>query len=299
MNSATEIIVPHYDPTCPAPPDVLWLREAFNWAVLPAETPETDEYGRVCCSCGRPSCPSPGKHPNCSFKHHTGPLPLEDLRKYLAGRQGKNSCVLTGARSGILVGDVDPRNGGTLDALWERGWPQNTPIAQSGGLGWHVYAACPPEGLPSVDAYAPGIEVKGNGKLVILPPSLHPSGRRYAWLEGHEPWSVGLSPLPAATLASLAALVAQRPAQVERPPSAVEATVGVTLDGPELSAAQLRRARRQAHAAVKTAIHRVREDGWGRHDAGNTLASRLVNLWLPGDEVDAFALRYQEAVRWG
>jgi len=218
---------------------------------------------------------------------------------YFAGRAGKNSCVLTGARSGILVADVDPRHDGTLDALWELGWPQETVIAQSGGLGWHIYVSCPAEGLPSVDSYGTGVEIKGNGKLVVLPPSLHPSGRHYTWMPGHEPWSVGLAPLPPATLASLASLAAQRQARAERPPTVARATVGVSMDGPELSAAHLRWARRQAGAAVKTAIHRVRDEGWGRHDAGKTLAARLVNLWLPGDEVDAFALRFQEVVRWG
>jgi bifunctional DNA primase/polymerase-like protein len=299
LSNAAEYIIPRHPPICPAPPDVLWLRAALGWAILPAETPETDAYGRVCCSCGRPSCPSPGKHPNCSFKHHTGPLPLEDLRMYFAGRAGKNSCVLTGARSGILVADVDPRHDGTLDALWELGWLQETVIALSGGGGWHVYAAGPPEGLPSVDSYATGIEVKAEGKLVILPPSLHASGRRYRWQPGHEPWVVGVAPLPPPTLASLASLAAQRPAQAERPPTVVGAGESVRLDGPPLTPAQLRWARRQARAAVKTAIHRVRDEGWGRHDAGKTLSSRLVNLWLPNDEVDAYALRFQKVVRWG
>ncbi len=277
---------------------MLWLRDALNWAVLPAETPETDERGRVRCSCPNPACDSPGKHPSMSYKHHTGPLPLEDLRMYFAGRAGKNACVLTGVRSGILVGDVDPRNGGTLDALWGLGWPQETPIALSGGGGWHVYVACPSEGLASVDSYATGIEVKANGKLVILPASLHPSGQRYRWLPGHEPWSVGLAPLPPATLAALVA-AAQPPAQTQAALSPRETKQTVKRAAIPGSAWPATRGMLPADL-VALAVERAHEraDG-GRHHTMTRLASRLARKGLSKETLVDFLLDYQQQVAEG
>jgi hypothetical protein len=86
----------------------------------------------------------------------------------------------------VLAGDVDPRHGGSLDTLWALGWPQRTPIEQTGGGGWHVYVQCPPDGLPSVDGYAPGVELKADGKLVIVAPSVYWDGTPYRWLVS--PW---------------------------------------------------------------------------------------------------------------
>jgi hypothetical protein len=108
-----------------------------------------------------------------------------------------NIAVLTGRRSGIVVGDVDPRHGGQLEMLWELGWPRNTATVLSGSGGWHVYCLCPDEGLRSVPTYAEGIEVKADGALVIAPNSRHPETHKpYRWVKGKEPWTVGIAPLP-------------------------------------------------------------------------------------------------------
>jgi hypothetical protein len=34
---------------------------------------------------------------------------------------------------------------------------------------------------------APGIDLRGEGGLIIAPPSIHPSGKAYAWIEGRGP----------------------------------------------------------------------------------------------------------------
>jgi hypothetical protein len=42
----------------------------------------------------------------------------------------------------------------------------------------------------------PRLDLKGEGGLVVLPPSLHPSGSRCAWKAGHEPGRAPLATLP-------------------------------------------------------------------------------------------------------
>lgn len=88
--------------------------------------------------------------------------------------------VPTGAASGFLVLDVDPRHGGPADRadLAEElgGWSSTLEV-QTGGGGRHVYFKHP--GGPVPKELCKGIELKGDGSYVIVPPSNHESGRRY------------------------------------------------------------------------------------------------------------------------
>jgi hypothetical protein len=43
---------------------------------------------------------------------------------------------------------------------------------------------------------APGLDLRGDGGVIIAPPSIHPSGEPYRWRPGHAPEEVGLAPMP-------------------------------------------------------------------------------------------------------
>jgi hypothetical protein len=68
-------------------------------------------------------------------------------------------------------------------------WRSAGLVAESGGGGLHVYA----ESASAVRStrYAWG-EIRGRGNICVLPPSRHPSGRRYRWLSAVE--AIGLNP---------------------------------------------------------------------------------------------------------
>ena len=100
-----------------------------------------------------------------------------------------NVGIATGAVSGLVVLDVDPRNGGDeglRDLLgrhggWgipadEGGYP-DTHTVLTGGGGQHYYFAV--EGPAPSRKLAPGVDLKGDGGYVVAPPSLHPSGQSY------------------------------------------------------------------------------------------------------------------------
>ncbi len=96
-----------------------------------------------------------------------------------------NVAIATGAVSGILVLDVDPRHGGddTLEALQAQNakLPQ-TPTVLTGGGGLHFYFRHPGGVVPnSAGKVAQGIDVRGDGGYVIAPRSIHESGNRYLW----------------------------------------------------------------------------------------------------------------------
>jgi len=42
----------------------------------------------------------------------------------------------------------------------------------------------------------PGIDLRADGGCVVAPPSVHPSGRRYAWSAGNAPEEIPLATLP-------------------------------------------------------------------------------------------------------
>lgn len=84
--------------------------------------------------------------------------------------------------SGVVVVDVDPRDGGAsaLAALVaEHGHLTPTWTAQTGGGGWvHAWYRSPG---PYRKRLALGVDLKGHTGYVVAPPSLHASGRRYSW----------------------------------------------------------------------------------------------------------------------
>ena len=121
-------------------------------------------------------------------------------------------AIRTGAVSGLLVVDIDPRNGGQLDQALM------TPTAAviTGGGGWHLYYRHP--GAPTVAELPgrPGVDIKGDGGYVTAPPSVHPdTGRPYRWTRHR---------IPAEMPAALRTAVTRRPAPVPRPRSELPST---------------------------------------------------------------------------
>ena len=111
-----------------------------------------------------------------------------------------NISVVTGAISGLVVLDVDPRHGGdqSLARLEARHatLPQ-TVESVTGGGGRHLYFAHPGHAVHNRAGIAPGLDLRGDGGVIVLPPSIHPSGNPYHWRPGHAPGDIALAPMPA------------------------------------------------------------------------------------------------------
>lgn len=164
----------------------------LGWSVIPAHT--TGPGGG--CSCGRDHCPSPGKHPRIKWEAYQERLPTEDeVRRWWRRWPDANVAVVTGAVSGIVVLDVDPRHGGD-ESLRDLGTLPDTTAAITGGGGLHLVFAHPRREIPNRAGIWPGIDLRGDGGYIIAPPSLHESGRRYEWETGYAPWETPPAPLP-------------------------------------------------------------------------------------------------------
>lgn len=163
--------------------------------------------GEEGCTCADgAACQKPAKHP-VRRGWLDAELSIPDVEQELLGNPNLNVGVLTGAASGLLVLDVDPRNKGfaTLGQLQvELGPLPTTPTVRTGGGGRHYYFRCPrPEVKSPANGLGPGIDVRCARAQVVAPPSIHASGKQYAWEPDRSPDQVPLVALPDAWLARL------------------------------------------------------------------------------------------------
>ncbi|NYI06887.1 bifunctional DNA primase/polymerase [Allostreptomyces psammosilenae] len=177
--------------------DALVLETArLGFPVAPAAHPAG--YG---CSCDRVGCPFPGAHP-ISFAWQTQATTDEQqVRRWLDTLPEANFVTATGRAHDVL--DVPAETGRrALDAL-VAGGAEPGPVAESDPGRYLFFTAtrgtpddedewwpceldCHPE---TIDEH-PGVRWHCRGSYVLLPPSLHPSGRRVRWVHGPE------NPLP-------------------------------------------------------------------------------------------------------
>jgi len=123
----------------------------------------------------------------------------DDVDHWYTHMPDANLAAVTGAISGLVVVDIDPAHGGTqsLEALErEHGAMPATVESHTGGGGRHLYFAHPGGHVGNRVGLRPGIDVRGDGGCIILPPSIHPNGNRYAWVPGRSPEECALAPLP-------------------------------------------------------------------------------------------------------
>jgi hypothetical protein len=195
--------------------------------------------------------------------------------------------------NGYVVFDVDPRHGGTLEALGEI---PETIIQRSGGGGWHVWfkltliadGGTDDDGEPTGDypelrgkCGLAGVDVRKVGNYVVVQPSVHESGQRYKWQDGCDPRK---DPYP-------------RPAEI--PPHLLERIVKpkkVARSVPSTPRTPMpASATSDSSTWLERAIERVRQ-GAVRNETGFWLATQLRDDGLDMDAAETIMLQYAEAV---
>ena len=154
--------------------------------VFPVWNP-TEDGG---CACPRGlDCPHPGKHPITRRGFKDASTDPDIVRMWWTRHPRANIGMATGSESGLLVIDVDSGKEGfeNLAALIHcyGEWPQ-TPTVRTGGEGMHFYFRYPDNAEIRNDVgkkLGPGIDVRGEGGYVLLPPSVHATRRVYEWVE--------------------------------------------------------------------------------------------------------------------
>jgi len=129
----------------------------------------------------------------------------EQVATYWQRYPSANVGVATGSHTQLFVVDIDGPDGESAFARF--GAVPATVEAQT-GKGRHLYFFMPPElQLRSlVGRLGPQIDTRGEGGLIVAPPSVHPSGRTYRWADGHSPSEVELAVVPDSIISAMLAL---------------------------------------------------------------------------------------------
>lgn len=189
VNLTTPDVVPN------SPLDYALRYAALGWRIVPVWW--LDAAGR--CSCGE-QCTSPGKHPLgklVPFGQNSASSDPAIVRAWWERFPQANIAVYL-QPSGLAAIDIDPRNGGlaTIEAVEAQHGPLVSDVLQfTGGGGEHrIFLAPAGSNLPG--KLGPGVDVKLNG-YVLLEPSNHVSGKRYAFEASSSPLDrIIPSPLP-------------------------------------------------------------------------------------------------------
>jgi predicted P-loop ATPase len=96
----------------------------------------------------------------------------------------QNVGIATGETSGVWVLDVDGAEGeATLKRLIDEHGELPKTVESITGKGRHLFFKLPENAVITSSAakLGPGLDTRSNGGYVVVPPSVHPSGRRYEW----------------------------------------------------------------------------------------------------------------------
>ena len=133
---------------------------------------------------------------------------------------GASIGLVTGRTSGVWALDVDlPDGPATLAALEAQHNPLPPTVEQrTGSGGRHLFFMVPNDGREvrsTTKRLGPGLHTRGERGYVVMPPSGHPSGGRYGWV--NVPGDVPLAKAPGWLLELVARRPEAKPADIRTP----------------------------------------------------------------------------------
>jgi len=172
--------------------------QARGWPVFPTYGPDPARASG--CSCSDRECSSPGKHPATREGVKAASTEPRMAGIFWSRHSARGIGMATGGDSGVWALDLDGPDGlRELDELTRvNGELPATVASRTGGGGVHLLFRMPRDRdvRNSAKKVGPNIDVRGTGGYIILPPSVHVSGKRYAWEPGRSPAAVGVAEAP-------------------------------------------------------------------------------------------------------
>lgn len=136
--------------------------------------------------------PAIGKIPVISWlEYQKRKITVKEL-KSIWTREDYNIALITGEISNNTV-VVDADSETAIKELKKRGLPRTPVVKTKRGFHYYFKSETP---VKSGKISIPGVDIKAQGSIVILPPSIHPEGGQYMWVKGLSPDAVAFSKLP-------------------------------------------------------------------------------------------------------
>jgi hypothetical protein len=128
-------------------------------------------------------CQPRGKAPACDAGLRSATTEPERINRWWGAFPDLNIGIATGAVSRIFVLDVDGDDGeASLRKLEGEHGALPSTVEVITGKGRHCYFQSGKRKIGnSAGQLGAGLDIRGDGGYVIAPPSVHPSGRAYAW----------------------------------------------------------------------------------------------------------------------
>jgi hypothetical protein len=155
---------------------MLLLNHALTYAALGIPVmPLFEPRPGGACSCGNPQCRTPGKHPRNRNGLKAASTDPDVIHSWWTTWPDAN----IGGRTGVVfdVCDIDSADGIKAVRPLLGAHHRVIPLIRTGSGGWHLIFA--PTGLGSRVRFLPGVDWRGVGGYVVLPPSRHASGETY------------------------------------------------------------------------------------------------------------------------
>jgi hypothetical protein len=172
-----------------------------SFSLLPLHSISSDGT----CTCNREDCDRPGKHPRTLNGSKDATRDKVTIQAWWKQYPRANIGIATGIAANLIVLDVDLKSGG-LESLQkleaQHGSLEAHRQVTSGGGGKHFYFQAAEIPIKNCVGFLPGLDIRGKGGYIVAPPSLHASGKRYAWgnelsIQQMPAWLIALISLPA------------------------------------------------------------------------------------------------------
>lgn len=154
------------------------------------------------CSCRQGAmCQAKGKHPRIKNWNEEATTDAAKIKAWWEKAPSANIGIPMGEKSGLVALDVDTRHGGegSLAMLMDEfAILPDTITATTGGGGKHyIFKYTEELALKNVVGFRDGLDIRTQGGMIVAAPSIHHSGKQYAWDSGKSPFDMQAADMPA------------------------------------------------------------------------------------------------------